>query len=260
MRFRNIETILRKPLAALLVAITLASAQGPAMADEVLVAVASNFTGAIKAVAERFEQDTGHEVVLSFGSTGKHYAQIRHGAPYHAFFAADVKRPQMLDDEGRIVPGSRFTYAFGKLVLWSPDAELVDAGGGILAQGDFQRLAIANPRLAPYGAAAQQVLEARGLWDALQPRVVRGENIGQAYQYVKSGAAQLGFVAYSQVRTPDSDPSGSAWVVPEELYTPIEQQAVLLKDTPAARAFMDYVRSKEAAGIIEGYGYGVAGE
>ena len=260
MRFATIDMIVRRSPATLLLAIAFFLAQGPAIADEVLVAVASNFTGAIKAVAERFEQQSGHDVVLSFGSTGKHYAQIRHGAPYHAFFAADVKRPQLLEEEGRIVPGSRFTYAFGKLVLWSPDAGAVDAGGGVLATGEFQRLAIANPRLAPYGTAARQVLEARGLWADLQPRLVRGENIGQAYQYVKSGAAELGFVAYSQVRTPGTEPSGSAWVVPEELYRPIEQQAVLLEDTPAARAFMDYVRSEEAAGIIQGYGYGVAGD
>ena len=247
----------RKPTAAILAAVALSLAQGQAMADEVLVAVASNFTGAIKALGERFEQQTGHDVVLSFGSTGKHYAQIRHGAPYHAFFAADVQRPRLLEEEGRIVPGSRYTYAFGRLVLWSPQANRVDANGEILATDGFGRLAIANPRLAPYGVAAQQVLEARGLWDTLQPRLVRGENIGQTYQYVQSGAAALGFVAYSQIRTPETGPAGSAWIVPEDLYAPIEQQAVLLKDTPAARAFMDYVRSEDATGIIEGYGYGV---
>ena len=250
----------RKKLAVFIGAVTVTLAQGQAVADEVLVAVASNFTGAIKAIAERFEQETGHDVVLSFGSTGKHYAQIRHGAPYHAFFAADVQRPQLLEAEGRIVPGSRITYAFGKLVLWSPDANRVDAEGVVLAAGEFSRLAIANPRLASYGVAAQQVLEGRGLWDELQPRLVRGENIAQSYQYVKSGAAELGFVAYSQVRTPDTEPAGSAWIVPEDLYAPIEQQAVLLQDTPAARAFMHYVRSDEAAGIIEGYGYGVTRE
>ena len=248
----------RKLPATLLATIACVLAQGPAVADEILVAVASNFTGAIKALAERFEQETGHDVVLSFGSTGKHYAQIRHGAPYHAFFAADVERPRLLEEEGRIVPGSRFTYAFGKLVLWSPDAGVVDAGGDVLAAGDFQRLAIANPRLAPYGTAAQQVLEARGLWADLQPRLVRGENIGQTYQYVKSGAAPLGFVAYSQIRTPDSEPSGSAWLVPEDLYSPIEQQAVLLKDTPAARAFMAFLRSGEAGRMIQDFGYGVS--
>lgn len=231
-----------------------------AMADEVLIAVASNFTGAIKALAARFEQETGHDVVLSFGSTGKHYAQIRHGAPYHAFFAADMERPRLLEAEGRIVPGSRYTYAVGRLVLWSPQTDRVDPQGEVLATGDFERLAIANPRLAPYGAAAQQVLEARGLWDTLQPRLVRGENIGQTYQYVQSGAAELGFVAYAQIRTPDTGPAGSTWIVPEALYAPIEQQAVLLKDTTAARAFMDYVRSEDTAGIIEGYGYGVARE
>ncbi|MBD3620542.1 MAG: molybdate ABC transporter substrate-binding protein [Chromatiales bacterium] len=250
----------RKKLAALFAAITLTLAQGQAMADEILVAVASNFTGAIKALAARFEQETGHAVVLSFGSTGKHYAQIRHGAPYHAFFAADVQRPRLLEEEERIVPGSRHTYAFGRLVLWSLQADRVDTQGKVLATDGFARLAVANPRLAPYGTAAQQVLEARGLWDTLQPRLVRGENIGQTYQYVQSGAAELGFVAYSQIRTPDTEPAGSAWIVPEDLYAPIEQQAVLLKDTPTARAFMAFMRSEEAAGIIEGYGYGVARE
>lgn len=251
---------LRKQLAALCGALVFSLAGTQAMADEILVAVASNFTGASKAIAARFEQETGHDVVLSFGSTGKHYAQIRNGAPYHAFFAADVQRPRLLEEEGRIVPGSRYTYAFGRLVLWSPQTGRVDAQGKVLATDDFARLAIANPRLAPYGAAAQQVLEARGLWDTLQPRLVRGENIGQTYQYVQSGAAELGFVAYSQIRRPDTEPAGSAWVVPEDLYAPIEQQAVLLKDTPAARAFMAFIRSEEAAGIIEGYGYRVARE
>lgn len=251
---------LRKQLAALCGTLVFTLAGSQAMADEVLVAVASNFTGVIKTIAGRFEQATGHAVVLSFGSTGKHYAQIRHGAPYHAFFAADLQRPRLLEEEGRIVPGSRYTYAFGRLVLWSPQADRVDALGGVLATDGYARLAVANPRLAPYGAAAQQVLEARGLWDTLQPRLVRGENIGQTYQYVQSGAAELGFVAYSQIRTPDTEPAGSAWIVPEDLYAPIEQQAVLLKDTPAARAFMAFVRSEEAAGIIEGYGYGVARE
>lgn len=247
-----------RPRLRILLALVLGLAHAGASADEILVAVASNFTGAIKAVAERFEEQTGHEVVLSFGSTGKHYAQIRHGAPHHAFFAADAERPRLLEDEGRIVRGSRFTYAFGKLVLWSPDGRMVDGNGDVLATGNFEHLAVANPRLAPYGVAAQQVLEARGLWSDLQPHLVRGENIGQAYQYVKSGAAELGFVAYSQIHVPDGEPEGSAWLVPASLYTPIEQQAVLLRDEPAARAFMEFLRSDEAHRIIEGFGYGIA--
>ena len=247
----------RRAIAGLLGGLVLGLIQGNAQAEQVLVAVASNFTGTIKAVAEAFEQETGHEVVLSFGSTGKHYAQIRHGAPFHAFFAADVKHPRLLEADGEAVAGTRFTYAIGRLVLWSPEPARVDENGDVLADGDFEHLAIANPRLAPYGAAARQVLEARGLWQRLQPRLVRGENIGQAYQYVQSGAAELGFVAYSQIRDPTAPMPGSAWVVPEALYTPIAQQAVLLEDTPAARAFLEFVRGERARRIIEAHGYAV---
>ncbi len=239
-------------LAVLLGLFTAASA----VADEIRVAVASNFTTAIRDIAGRFEQQSGNKVTLVFSSTGKHYAQIIHGAPFDAFFAADARRPELLDTEGVALAGSRFTYAVGKLVLWSPDADRVDSTGKVLEQGDFRHLALANPRLAPYGRAAREVLEKRGLWEDLQNRMVRGENIGQAFQFVGSGNAELGFVAWSQVRRPDQPASGSWWEIPQELYSPIEQQAVLLKDNPVARDFIAYVRSEEVLEIIRAYGYG----
>lgn len=225
------------------------------MADEILIAAASNFNNAIKHIAERFEAKTGHQVTLIFGSTGKQYAQIRNGAPFDAFFAADVSRPKLLEDEGVARPGSRFTYAIGKIILWSPQVGTIDAEGKVLKSEGFQHLAIANPRLAPYGKAAREVLQAHGLWDALQGRMVRGENIGQTFQFVKSGNAKLGFVACSQVKRPGHPVEGSFWEVPQSLYSPIEQQAVLLNDNDAARAFLAFVKSAESLDIIREFGY-----
>lgn len=225
-------------------------------AGEIRLAVASNFTSAIKAIARYFEAETGHQVKLIFGSTGKHYAQIRHGAPFDAYFAADTRRPELLEQENLALPGSRFTYAVGKLILWSPKAGYVDSQAKVLEQGGFRHLAIANPRLAPYGKAAQQALQARGLWDLMKGSMVRGENIGQAFQFVKSGNAELGFVAYAQVKHPDHPVEGSWWEVPQALYTPIEQQAVLLKESEVARDFMSFVKSDVALEIIQSYGYG----
>ncbi len=227
-----------------------------AAADEIQVAVASNFTDAIKEIAGRFEQKSGHRIILSFGSTGKHYAQIKNGAPFEAFFAADVKRPKLLEEDGMAQTGSRFTYAVGKLVLWSPKVDTVDTTGKVLEQGDFRYLALANPKLAPYGKAAREVLESRGLWQALQGRMVRGENIGQTFQFVMSGNAELGFVAFSQIKQPGQPITGSKWEIPQALYSPIEQQAVLLKDKPSARDFLTFVRGEEALKIIQAYGYG----
>jgi molybdate transport system substrate-binding protein len=224
-------------------------------ADEIRAAVASNFRPALAAAAERFQHTSGHVVTLIPGSTGKHYAQIRNGAPFDAFFAADAERPRRLEEEGRSVPGSRFTYAIGRLVLWSPDAALVDANGEILKSDLFRHLAIANPQLAPYGAAARSVLQALGLWEALTPKLVRGENIAQTFQFVISGNAQLGFVARSQLEAPGSEFAGSSWLPPPELYPPIEQQAVLLKDSPAGRAFMSFMQGEEARAIVRAYGY-----
>lgn len=240
----------------LAVAFALMLGAGKTMADEIRVAVASNFTDAIKSIAERFEANTGQKVRLIFGSTGKHYAQIKNGAPFDVFFAADIKRPKLLEEEGVALPESRFTYAFGKVILWSPKAGYVDSEGNVLEQRKFRYLALANPKLAPYGKAAQEALQARGVWDALKGNTVRGENIGQTFQFVKSGNAELGFVAYSQVKRPGHPIGGSWWEVPQALYTPIEQQAVLLKENDAARAFLSFVKSDESLEIIRGFGYG----
>ena len=206
-------------------------------------------------LASDFEKNSGHKVKLVFGSTGKHYAQIHNGAPFDIFFAADIKRPRLLEEEGIAIPGSRFTYAKGKLILWSPMPNYVDSEGEILRHGSFEHLAIANPNLAPYGRAAREVLQSRGLWDQMKHKSVRGENIGQAFQFVSSGNAELGFVAFSQVKNIDEPIEGSYWEVPQSLYTPIEQQAVLLKDNEAGRSFISYIKSKPALKIIRNHGY-----
>ena len=227
-------------------------------AAEIRVAVASNFSDAIKEIAGMFEQQTGHRITLAFGSTGKHYAQIINGAPFEAFFAADVRRPKLLDEEGVARPGSRFTYAVGKVVLWSPVPDRIDTGGNGLGAGDFKYLAVANPKLAPYGKAAEQILRAQGVWDTLRTRMVRGENIGQTFQFVSSCNAELGFVAYSQIKRPGATIEGSFWEPPQSLYSPIEQQAVLLKEDPVARQFLDFVKSDAVREIIQEYGYGTS--
>ena len=230
---------------------------GQSFAAEIRIAVASNFSRPMQELAAKFEKEGGHKVTLAFGSSGKHYAQIRNGAPFDAFFAADRERPELLEREGLAISGSRCTYAVGRLVLWSPKADFVDAEGKVLEQGGFNHIAIANPKLAPYGAAAGEVLRQRGLWDSLQDKLVRGENIGQAYQFVHSGNAELGFVAYSQVIQPGGDAAGSIWEIPQSLYAPIEQQAVLLKDSAAAREFATFLKSDAARKIITEYGYGL---
>lgn len=224
-------------------------------ADELRIAVASNFAQPMKKLAERFERDTGHRVLVSTGSTGKHFAQISQGAPFDAFFAADVDRPQILEDAGVAVPGSRFTYATGRLVLWSPNKELVDERGDVLKTDQFRFIALANPMLAPYGFAAKQVMQSKGVWEKLQTKSVRGENIGQAYQFVKSGNADLGFVAYSQIKQADGRIAGSYWIVPRDCYQTIEQQAVVLKESAAVDAFMSFVKSAEVSEIIRDFGY-----
>ncbi|RKZ13525.1 molybdate ABC transporter substrate-binding protein [bacterium] len=225
-------------------------------ADAIHVAVASNFTAAITDIAKAFEQEHDHEIILVRGSTGKLHAQISNGAPFDAFFAADARRPELLEEAGVALAGSRFTYAVGKIVLWSPDPALVDARGEVLSTGDFHHLAIANPKLAPYGKAAEEIMRSQGVWDALQGRTVRGENIGQAFQFVSSANAQLGFVAYSQIARPGVAIEGSYWEPPQSLYTPIEQQAVLLKDNDVARDFLAFVQGDEARRIIQAHGYG----
>ncbi|HSH42449.1 MAG TPA: molybdate ABC transporter substrate-binding protein, partial [Arenicellales bacterium] len=224
-------------------------------AETIRVATASNFTTTLARIAERFRQGSGHQVVLVPGSTGKHYAQIRNGAPFDAFFAADVRRPALLEDEDAIVPGSRFTYAVGRLALWSPETGMVDPEGAVLESDRFRHLALANPRLAPYGRAARELLRALGLWDALEDRLVYGENIGQTFHFVESGAAQLGLVAYSQVLHAHGRDEGSYWLPPRSLYSPIEQQAVALTSGQATLDFLEFTRSAVAAGIIRDFGY-----
>lgn len=229
-------------------------------ADEVQVAVAANFTAPMQAIAAAFEQDTGHKARLAFGSSGKFYAQIRNGAPFQIFLSADGEKPARLEQEGMAVAGTRFTYAIGQLALWSAKAGLVDNKGDVLKQGGYAHLAIANPKLAPYGAAAIEVLKNLGLLDTVQPRLVQGENIAQTYQFVASGNAELGFVALSQVMKDGKLTQGSAWIVPANLHTPIRQDAVILaggKGNAAASALMAYLRSDKAKAIIRAYGYGI---
>ena len=223
--------------------------------EEIHIAVASNFSDTMKDIARRFEAKSGHKVILAFGSTGKLYTQIKHGAPFDAFFAADIKRPRLLEEEGVAQADSRFTYAVGKVVLWSPKPDVVDANGRVLKTGNFRYLAMANPKLAPYGKAAEQVMRKRGVWEALQDRLVKGENIGQAFQFVYSGNAELGFVAYSQVKSLKNSNMGSLWVPPQSLYSVIEQQAVLLNDNATAKEFLAFTKAKEAQKIIQKYGY-----
>lgn len=230
----------------------------PASADEVRVAVAANFTAPMERIAARFTQETGHKLAIAYGATGKFYAQISNGAPFEVFLSADDKTPARLEKEGLAVSGSRFTYAMGKLVLWSPKEGVVDSQGAVLKQGGFNHLALANPKLAPYGAAAEEVMQKLGVLDALKSKLVQGENITQAYQFVASGNAELGFVALSQVKKEGEEIKGSHWLVPNNLYTPIRQDAVLLakgKDNAAALQFLKYLRGKPAAAIISGYGY-----
>lgn len=229
-----------------------------AHADQVSVAVAANFTAPMQKIAAAFEADTGHKAELSFGATGKFYAQITNGAPFQVFLAADNTTPAKLEREGKAVPDKRFTYAIGTLVLWSAQAGYVDAQGDVLKKGDFKHLAIANPKLAPYGAAAVQVMDKLGVAAALQPRLVQGENIAQTYQFVSSGNAQLGFVALSQVMADGKISKGSAWQAPTGMHDPIRQDAILLnpgKDSAAAAALLTYLRGDKAKAIIQSYGY-----
>lgn len=202
-----------------------------------------------------FEAQTNHRLMVSYASTGKHYAQIVNGAPFDVFLAADLERPRRLEAKGLAVAGSRFTYALGKLVLWSPQPGLFGDGAEFLIEGNFRFLAIANPRTAPYGLAAEQTLRRLGLWETLWTRIVRGENVGQTYAYVQSGNAELGFVALSQVSIAADQVTGSIWMVPEGLYQPVEQQAVLLTDNDAARTLLAFLRGEQAATVIRAHGY-----
>lgn len=229
-----------------------------ANAETVNVAVAANFSVPMKIIAENFEKTSGHKVTISSGSTGKFYAQIKNGAPFDVFLAADDKTPIKLEKENEIVPGSRFTYAIGTLVLWSAKEGYVDANGDILKKQSFAHLSIASPKLAPYGLAAQETLQKLKLWEAMQPKLVQGENIAQAHQFVATGNAELGFVALSQVYKDGKVQSGSAWIVPSEYYNPIRQDAVMLnkgKDNAAAAALMAYLKTEPALKVIRSFGY-----
>jgi molybdate transport system substrate-binding protein len=244
-----------KRLAALFAAIAYAAI---AHAGEVQVAVAANFTAPMQKIAAAFEHDTGNKAILAFGATGKLYAQISNGAPFEVMLAADTQTPARLEKERLAVPGTHFTYATGKLVLWSARPGYVDADGAVLKSSGFAHLAIANPKTAPYGAAALAVLEKLGLFNTLQAKIVEGENIAQAYQFVATGNAPLGFVALSQVCRDGKISSGSGWIVPANLYVPIRQDAVVLakgRANPAASALVDYLKSAKAKAIIASYGY-----
>lgn len=229
-----------------------------AHADEVQVAVAANFTGPMQVISVLFERDTGHKASMAFGSTGKFYAQIANGAPFQVLLAADDETPAKLVKEGHAVAGTAFTYAIGKLVLWSADAKLVDAKGEVLKKGGFRHLAVANPKTAPYGAAGMQAMSKLGVTETIKPLIVQGENIAQTHQFIATGAAELGFVAYSQVIKNGAIGSGSGWVVPANLYDPILQDAVILakgKDKPAALALMNYLKGEKAQAVIKSFGY-----
>lgn len=221
-------------------------------AADAQLAVASNFAVPAKRLAAEFSAASGHKLTLSNGSTGKLYAQIRAGAPFDVLLSADEETPRRLEAEKLAVAGTRFTYAVGTLVLWSPKARL--AVEDILRKAQFSRLALANPRLAPYGVAARETLENLGLWESVHPKLVQGENIAQTFQFVWSGNAELGFVALSQLHDSPSIP-GSHWVVPERLHTPLRQDAVLLRENEAARAFLDYLKTAPARQSIRSYGY-----
>jgi molybdate transport system substrate-binding protein len=227
-------------------------------AAEVTVAVASNFSLPMRKIAAQFEVESGHKVRLSFGSTGALYAQIKNGGPFHLLIAADQEAPARLEKEGLGIAGTRFTYAQGRLVLWSRQAGLVDKEGEILTTGQFQKLALANPKLAPYGLAAMETLRSLSLTEQLKPKLVQGENISQAYQFVETENAQIGFVAMSQVFSEGKLLKGSAWIVPPQLYSPIHQDAILLlagQKNSAATELMRYLKTDQAKSVMSAYGY-----
>lgn len=242
-------------LASLIAALTLI---GTAHAGEVRVAVAANFAGPMDKLAAGFQRATGHKAIVASGATGKFYAQIRHGAPFEVLLAADAATPAKLEAEGHVVAGSRFTYAVGRLALWSARDGVVDAGGKVLGTDNYQHLAIANPKTAPYGAAAVATLHKLGLYAAVRPRLVQGENIAQAWQFASTGNAELAFVAQAQVWRDGGFTSGSGWIVPAALHAPIRQDAALLSrgsGNPAARALLQYLRSDQARALVRSFGY-----
>jgi molybdate transport system substrate-binding protein len=229
-----------------------------AQAGEVTVAVAANFTAPMQKIAQAFEQDTGHKATLAFGATGKFYAQIKNGAPFSVLLAADDETPARLEKEGLAIAGTRLTYATGRLALWSKQANVVDDKGEVLRSNSFNKLAIADPKLAPYGIAAMEVINKLGVQANVVSKLVQGESIGQTYQFVSTENAQLGFVALSQISVDGRITQGSAWVVPQHLHTPLKQDAVLLnagKDNAAAHALLKYLQGDTAKAIITRYGY-----
>ncbi|RON61611.1 molybdate ABC transporter substrate-binding protein [Pseudomonas fluorescens] len=241
-----------------LVSLLAVFAIGTVQADEVQVAVAANFTAPIQAIAADFEKDTGHKLVAAYGATGQFYTQIKNGAPFDVFLSADETTAEKLEKEGDSVKGSRFTYAIGTLALWSAKEGYVDAKGDVLKKNEYQHLSLANPKAAPYGLAATQVLEKLKLTEATKAKIVEGQNITQAYQFVSTGNAELGFVALSQIYKDGKVSSGSAWIVPASLHDPIKQDAVILnkgKDSAAAKALVEYLKGPKAAAVIKSYGY-----
>jgi len=241
-------------------AVVVLTASITGLAGEAQVAVAANFAEPIKAIAAVLEKAAGHKLKITLGSTGKFYAQIRNGAPFDVLLAANTETPAALEKEGLTLVGSRFTYATGKLVLWSADAALVDAAGDVLKGNHFRKLAYASPAVAPYGAAAMQVMDKLALKRALTPKLVQGESIGQTYSFVASGNAELGFVALSQVTVSGKLNSGSMWVIPQALYRPIQQDAVVLKHgahNPAVQALVTLLHSPTIQDLIRSYGYDI---
>ena len=226
-------------------------------AAEVRVAAAANFAATLHTLAEDFGSETGHHIMVSSGSTGKHYAQIRNGAAFDVFLAADSARPERLEAEGLGIANSRFTYATGRLALWVPGRRELGPPEQYLRNADFRHLAIANPRLAPYGLAAEQALRAWQLWERLQPKLVRGENIAQAFQFVATGNASAGLIALPSLLAGGHPAAGSYRVIPPELHQPIDQQGLLLRRGEAAEAFLDYLQGEAAAGLIRAAGYAV---
>lgn len=231
-----------------------------ANAGEVSAAVAANFTAPVQQIAELFQKETGHTVKFSFGSSGKFYSQIQNGAPFDVFLAADEKNPKLLEQEGLAVKDSRFVYALGKLVLWSAKPGFVDSKGAVLGKDGFNKLAYADPKLAPYGLAAQETLQKMNLWDKVQGKLVTGESITQTYQFAATGNAELAFIALAQITKDGKVSEGSSWIVPADMYNPIKQSAVQLsaaKDPAAAKAFMTFLKSEKALAIIRSFGYGL---
>lgn len=247
---------LRGHVAAVVVVFGLMCA--PVCAGEVRVAVASNFAAPMERIAALFEQQSGHTIKASFGASGKLYAQIAGGVPFDVFLSADDDIPKRLTQEGLAVGGSRFVYALGTLVLWSAQPGLVDDKGKVLRNGGYNKLAIANPRFAPYGMAAKETLEKLIMWNAIQGKLVKGENLALTYQLAATEQADLAFIALSQVMRDGKVTEGSWWLVPPELHKPIRQSAVLLsgaKDLDAAQAFLVFLKSPKVAVIIRGFGY-----